>query len=50
MSLITKKMKARDLDNIKLSSSLNGNLLGINTPDVLGNKKISFKQDQSTPT
>lgn len=50
MSLITKKMKARDLDNSKLSSSLNGNLLVVNTPDVFGNKKMSFKQEQSTPT
>jgi hypothetical protein len=50
MSLITKKMKARDLDNSKLNSSLNSNPLAINTPEVLGKKKISFKQGQSTPT
>jgi hypothetical protein len=40
-------MKARDLDNSKLSSSLNGNLLVVNTPDVFGNKKMSFEEVQA---
>ena len=43
MSLIKKKMKARDLDNIKLNSSLNSNPVAINTPEVFSRKKKSFK-------
>ena len=43
-------MKARDLDNIKLNSSLNSSPVAINTPEVFSRKKKSFKLGQSTPT
>jgi len=49
--LITKKLKARDLDSSKLITSQTNQPQALNTPELFGKKNNStFKQSHGTPS